>query len=309
MPSAVNQPRLFTKMLALMLAVASLSLGMSARGAGADFTFAAFGDTPYTEDEEPRFVSMIAEINRAPLAFSIHVGDFKSGWSPCTDALFLQRREWFALFHQPLIYTPGDNEWADCHRAFGAATDPLERLQKLRELFFADHQSLGQNKIPLARQRAAFPENARWEHEGITFVTVNVPGGNNQRMPAEMAARDQANIAWIISAFAEARARSHRAVVIATQANSISGDSGRGVYAGLMRTIRRETAHFNGEVLFIHGDTHRYRVDQPLSDPNARGALRNFTRLEVFGYPFINWVRVRVIQRDGKVTFVPSPGG
>ena len=297
------------KLLTQMLAASGLCLSLIAHSAGADFTFAAFGDTPYVEEEEPRFVSMIAEINRAPLAFSIHVGDFKSGWSPCTDALFLQRREWFALFHQPLIYTPGDNEWTDCHRAFGAAMDPLERLQKLRQLFFADALSLGQNKIPLTQQSAAFPENVRWEHEGVMFVTVNVPGGNNQRMPAEMAARDQANSAWIVGTFAEARARSHRAVVIATQANSISGDSGRGVYAGLMRTVRNETANFNGEVLFIHGDTHRYRVDQPLSDPNARGTLRNFTRLEVFGYPFINWVRVRVTWRDGKVTFTPSPGG
>ncbi len=291
------------------LAAFSLCMGVAAQSAGADFTFAAFGDTPYTEDEEPRFISMIAEINREPLAFSIHVGDFKSGWSPCSDALFLQRREWFALLHQPLIFTPGDNEWTDCHRAFGAAHDPMERLQKLRSLFFFDNYSLGQQKITLARQSKAYPENARWEHEGIVFATLNVPGSkNNMSMPAEFAARSNANEAWITGTFSAARAKSSRAVVLAFQANPFSGSSKNGPYASLMNAITRETVNFNGEVLMIHGDTHRYRMDQPLADPRARATLRNFTRLEVFGYPFVNWVRIRVSQRDGKVTFTASPG-
>ena len=282
----------------------------ASQGTRADFTFAAFGDTPYTEDEESRFIGMIAEINHEPLAFVLHVGDFKSGWSPCTDALFTQRRDWFALFHQPLIYTPGDNEWTDCHRALGAARDPLERLQKLRSLFFADNYSLGQRKITLARQSAAYPENARWEHEGIMFATLNVPGSsNNARLPNELAARGKANDAWIISAFAQARAQSRRAVVLAMQADPFAGD-GRVSrnYAPLMNTITRETMNFNGEVLLIHGDTHRYRFDQPLTDSRTKQTLSNFTRLEVFGYPLVNWVRVRVGQRDGKVTFSASPG-
>ena len=289
---------------------AALVICVVSHSARADFTFAAFGDTPYTEDEESRFIGMIAEINREPLAFALHVGDFKSGWSPCTDALFTQRRDWFALFHQPLIYTPGDNEWTDCHRALGAARDPLERLQKLRSLFFADNYSLGQRKITLARQNAAYPENARWEHEGIVFATLNVPGSNNNaRMADELAARSKANGAWITSTFAHARAQSRSAVVVAMQANPFAGDNRVGRhYASLMNTITRESMNFNGEVLLIHGDTHHYRIDQPLMDPRTQQALRNFTRLEVFGYPFVNWVRVRVSQRGGKVTFSVSPG-
>ena len=72
--------------------------------------------------------------------------------------------------------------------------------------------------------------------------------------------------------------------------------------------MTQETVNFSGEVLLIHGDSHRYRFDQPLLDPRTKHALPNFTRLEVFGYPFMNWVRVRVAQRDGKVTFSASPG-
>ena len=61
----------------------------------ADFVFAAFGDTPYSREEEARFPDLVAEMNREPLAFVAHVGDFKAAWTPCDDELFLQRREWF----------------------------------------------------------------------------------------------------------------------------------------------------------------------------------------------------------------------
>ena len=57
---------------------------------------------------------------------------------------------------------------------------------------------------------------------------------------------------------------------------------------------------FPGEVLLIHGDTHDYRLDQPLTDD--RGAvLENFTRLETFGSPDIGWVRVVVDTLRGQV--------
>jgi hypothetical protein len=280
----------------------------------ADFTFAAYGDTPYTEDEASRHIGMIAEMNREPLAFVVHIGDFKNSWSPCTDALFMQRRDEFALFHHALIYTPGDNEWSDCWRApymAGATRDPLERLQKLRSLFFADNYSLGQQKIALARQNAGYPENARWEHQGILFVALNVPGDNNNlRMPEEFAARDKAVLIWLESAFSLARAQRHRALVVAMQANPfLRSAKDKNGYAGVLDALRRETVNFDGEVLLIHGDTHHYRFDQPLAHPRTRKLLRNFTRLEVFGYPFSNWVRVKVAQRDGRVTFAVSPGG
>jgi hypothetical protein len=292
--------------------IAAWLIGLSCGIARADFTFAAFGDTPYTDDEEARFPSMIVEINREKLAFVIHVGDFKSGWSPCTNKLFELRRDQFAWFQHPLIYTPGDNEWADCWRptvASRATRDPLERLQKLRTLFFADNHALGQRKLLLKRQSATYPENASWEHEGIVFATLNVPGGNNLRMPEEFAERGKANDAWIATAFGEARTQARRAVILVMQANPFGRD-GRveSAYASLMANITRETVNFDGEVLLIHGDSHRYRMDQPLQDPRTKHALRNFTRLEVHGYPFMNWVRVRVAQRDGKVTFSASPG-
>jgi hypothetical protein len=291
----------------------ALLLCSSTAVAAADFTFAAFGDAPYTEAEEAPLIGVIAAINREPLAFAINVGDFKSGWSPCTDALVAKRQEWFALIHHPLIYTPGDNEWTDCWRALGtsqAERDPLNRLQLLRRSFFADALSLGQRKIALARQSNAFPEHARWEHEGIVFATLNVPGGdNNARVPREYSMRAKAIDDWISETFRIARQQSNGAVVLAMQANPWTfGGNPRKNYLALLSTLAREAQQFSGEVLLIHGDTHHYRIDQPLADPIGGALLRNFTRVEVFGSPAVNWVRVQVSRRNGRLSFSATRG-
>jgi hypothetical protein len=283
------------------------------RLAAQDFTFAAFGDAPYIESEEAQFAGVLTAINRAPLAFAIHVGDFKSGWSPCTDALFLRRRDAFALVHHPLIYVPGDNEWADCWRAPGSpetVRNPVERLQQLRRLFFSDGYSLGQRKIALERQNAEFPEHARWTHNGVLFATLNVPGGdNNARLPGESAARTRMLEAWIADTFRMARTQSHGAVVLAMQANPWTfGGNIKKSYHAITTAIARETARFDGETLLIHGDSHRYRIDKPMIDPRTGRPLRNFTRIEVFGSPAVNWVRISVIQEKGRIRFESAPG-
>ena len=44
----------------------------------------------------------------------------------------------FAQFEDPLVYTPGDNEWTDCHetKEFSSGA-PLNELAAVRSLFFA----------------------------------------------------------------------------------------------------------------------------------------------------------------------------
>jgi hypothetical protein len=61
-------------------------------------------------------------------------------------------------------------------------------------------------------------------------------------------------------------------------------------------------------VVLVHGDTHRFRVDHPLLHPETRRPLANFTRIEVFGSPSVNWVRVRVESDGSKLKFEVTPG-
>ncbi len=292
-----------------------LWLVVAAAPAG-EFTFAALGDVPYTAEEEAGFIAMMAEFNREPLAFVVHVGDFKNGHSDCGDEVFLQRKQWFELSHHPFIFVPGDNEWTDCWRHSAGGYRPLERLQKLRELFFAEGSSLGQRHLRLMRQTEAdaahpYPEHARWMHGGIVFATLNVPGGDNNFSAdrGEFRARDAAVRDWIKQAFRFAREQRLAGVVLMMQANPWTAVGARRQgYALLHETLAAETMDFAGEVVLIHGDTHRFRVDRPLLHPDTHRPLANFTRIEVFGSPTVNWVRVRVENTGGKLKFDVTPG-
>lgn len=284
--------------------------------AAEDFTFAALGDTPYSVEEEAGFIAMIAGLNHEPLAFVVHVGDFKNGHSDCSDAVFVQRKQWFELSHHPFIYVPGDNEWTDCWRPAAGRYEPLERLRKLRELFFAQSSSLGQRPLELVRQVQAkpahpYPEHARWAHGGLVFATLNVPGGDNNsaRNPAEFRARDAAVRDWIRQAFRLAHEQQLAGVVLMMQANPWVAVGARGQgFSPLLETLTAETVGFAGAVLLIHGDTHHFRVDRPLLHPDTRRPLANFTRIEVFGSPSVNWVRIRVRTDAGNLKFDVTPG-
>jgi len=294
-----------------VIAGLALSVALAGDPSAAEFTFGALGDTPYTRFEEAYFPELLAGMSQEDLAFVVHVGDFKAARAPCSDELFRQRREWFDLVRHPFVFVPGDNEWTDCSGFQAGGHDPLERLAKLRELFSGSEESLGRRRIRLARQSPDYPEHARWRHGNVLFMTLNVPGNaNNARhMPEEFRSRSAAVARWLEQSFNLARGDRLRAVVIFMQANPWVSPTNRYFgYRELLATMARETLGYDGEVLLVHGDTHRFRVDSPLDDPATGALVANFTRVEVFGSPGMNWVRIRVIEDAERVGFEVTPG-
>jgi hypothetical protein len=216
----------FCSIIVLLTAVASSGPAPTQQ----QFSFGLIGDLGYGAANEPLLDNVFDDLNRTSLAFVVHLGDLASARRGCTDALTARRLAQFRASANPLVYTPGDNEWTDCHEKFGVAGgDPLERLAKLRSVFFADEQSFGQRRIPLTQQSkdpkfAKYRENARWDHAGVTFVTLHVVGSNNGRGrtsdgDAEFAERNSANLDWLRESFRHARAIDSRAVMILQQAN------------------------------------------------------------------------------------------
>ena len=258
------------------------------------FAFAVMGDTPYSDAEEERFLSMMKRVDAEPVDFVVHVGDFKAGSrSPCSDALFLKRKAQFDASAHPFVYTPGDNDWVDCRRAANGAFDPIERLAKLREIFFGDAHSLGAERMATQLQ-PGLPENRMWERGGVVFATVNVQGSNNNRgfdrpNDREAEARDQANLAWL--AQAEARAARAAGLVVFTQANL--WDANAPTYVAYVEALVDIAARLGKPVLFVHGDTHRYRADTPFKARDGT-SVTNPSRLEVYGSPFVGWIKVDV---------------
>lgn len=161
----------------LALGAVGCSGGQESSGAeGSEFDIGLIGDFLYNAEQETQAENMLDELNGEDLAFITHDGDIKGGSTPCTDEIFDGELERFEGSENPLIYTPGDNDWTDCHRT---GDDPNERLQQVRETFFTGGESFGGRTIELTRQGEDYPENARWSYDGVTFATLHVVGSNN----------------------------------------------------------------------------------------------------------------------------------
>ncbi len=130
---------------------------------------------------------------------------------------------------------------------------------------------------------------------------------------AEYLERDAANVAWLSESFAQAKAKNARGLVLVVQADpgfdwpeteefddsTLPGVSG---YRHFMSKLAEQTQAFKGEVLFVHGDTHFFKLDKPLFNPG--NTLTNFTRLQTFGSPSLHWVKVTVDPASNSVFLV-----
>lgn len=289
----------------------SRSRAEEASGPATGFEFALIGDVPYDESQATNgFPNMIQEINAADLAFVVHDGDIKAGATPCTDDCFERVHAQFQTIRHPLVYIFGDNEWSDCGKVKTNAFDPLERLQKLRDMFTRGDRSLGGRTMRLQRQSAdpqfaAFRENVRWTKGGVVFAGLNVPGDDNHFGAPEFAIRNAANIAWMKEAFALATRGNARAVMIIMQANPnydvAATNRTRKGFNQMLKVLEEETIAFRKPVVLVHGDSHYFRIDQPMVSSKSKRRVENFLRVETFGNPDVHWLRAIVDGRDPNV--------
>jgi hypothetical protein len=277
------------------------------------FEFVAIGDIPYKiPDDYPKVDRLIGVINALKPAFTLHLGDIKSGSSPCTDEVFRKALDQIQTIESPVVYTIGDNEWTDCHRKDAGSYDPRERLAKVREMFFADPgKSLGKSRMAVESQGLTMPEfktyieNTRFIKNDVMVLGVHVPGSNNGfesqdavTAAIEFAARNKANLAWINASFQLARERNAKALVIFMQASfdeerlpnkSLPRQSG---YLGTLSAIEAGIKDFGKPMLLLHGDEHEFVVSPLL---NARGkAIPGVTRVMGWGENYVRGVRITV---------------
>ena len=86
-----------------------------------------------------------------------------------------------------LIVSLAASDWVNC-KAKNGKSIAIERLNRVRELFFAEDVSFGDTDISLIRQSSSakfrsYAENARWEYGDILFATINLPADNNHYLP------------------------------------------------------------------------------------------------------------------------------
>jgi hypothetical protein len=326
------------------------------------FTFAAIGDWPYanTAVKPPKRVlfdnaNLLSDsINADPdVSLVLHIGDIHSGSEPCTGAGLTAVPpgsipsynqsvfSFFEKFNPPFVYTPGDNEWTDCHKTKELTSGaPLNELAAVRSMFFPNPgMTLGVNKKHVSTQAfdfdrnhpedAQFVENVMWQHRGVVFVTLNMPGSNNDGLPwsgnadklpsapfldeparvREAAQRTLADLRWLDKAFDRAEDEHAKAVVIGVQADMfdpaaiLAGGDGLGNYTIFVQELAERSIRFGRPVLLINGDSHVYGFDKPLADPTtATGkihntpAVPNLTRITVQGSTTApaEWLKVTI---------------
>ena len=296
--------------LALGLAVAAVTSAVAVAPAAATpkpktTTYAVIGDTPYGASMIAAWPSHIADLNADPaVSLVMHLGDIKNGSSRCDTTYFEAIRASFDTFEDPLVYTPGDNEWTDCHRANNGGYQPAgpvvpgapivtagpSRLDEVRRIFYpTPGRTLGQHPRAVQSQRAPFVENTRWQDAGVTFAELNVTGSNNDLAPwfgaaqtdalkkiqaDEVAQRSAANLRWLDETFLQAFLTNARGVSIGIQADmwdpAIIGDpAGYSGFTSFVNRLAFWSKVYGRPVLLLNGDSHLYEADRPLVDKAA----------------------------------------
>lgn len=249
--------------------------------------FVVLGDMPYGQDQVRSLQFIGGKIREAEFPFVIHYGDLKAGNAPCDDALLAERRNLLLqLVEGGLFYTPGDNDWTDCDRAAAGGFDELERLDKIRAFFFSE-DTPSRPEWQVARQSPDYPENARWVHDGLQFVSLHIVGSDNGRReiegtdPPEKAldavdARDQANLVWLDAAFDHARRNDREGLVVVIHADpgeiahhehrarACSGSErvACNPYRPFLQRLTEQSDLFDKPVLLVHGSTSNYCLDE-----------------------------------------------
>lgn len=312
-----------------------------------EFKVGLWGDQFYSDDmaiKAKRTKQTIDSLNQHNLSFTLYAGDTKNGHTKCTDqAIGADIKRIFNALNVPTIYSLGDNEWTDCHRTSNGSYDPLERLAYLRKTFFSTDKSQGTKPLTLTRQATngkAYSENSRFVKNNVEFVSLAVPGSNNNLVAtkkqctkkslrtqsdcdtasAEYQARNAKNIDWLKASFKEARDKHYAGVVVTIQADiffpfelsdggfkesflpSLNDKNG---FTDFYKVLQSETHNYNGQVLLVHGDSHYFKMDKPMYDNNGQ-LTANFTRVEVFGEEDNSWVEL-IVNPNSKEVFTVKP--
>jgi hypothetical protein len=240
------------------------------------YDIALLGDMPYGTAREAPYQRLIDDVNSYGPKLVAHIGDTKSGSTLCDDAHYPKALAFFSNFFAPVIYSVGDNEWTDCMRTNNGRYDPIGRLNIIRKTFFSSSLSLGRLNTELIRQSDAYPENAMLVRDPAVFLSIHMPGSNNNREyrtaqgapnpfydnDQEYNSRNAANLAWLRAGFKAARDNRAMGVMILTQANMFEGFMSTGTgsthsgYADFVAALRDETKKYDGEVFMVSGDTH-----------------------------------------------------
>jgi hypothetical protein len=248
-----------------LFACGMLGLALPALAVSDEFRFAVIGH-PFSDSlgDDTALRKALAETDEDNLAFVV-VGGIKSPAEPCSDRIYEQRKALFEYAKNGVIVSIAASDWSECRYSNGRPA-AVERLNRLRELFFTGDFSLGASKLPLVRQSAIakfrdYGENVRWEFGNIMFATLNLPANNNRYLSAagrnnEFEDRLIANHDWLQRVFTFSKQKKAPGIVIFCDGSPVTEPTGlngmRDGFAETRQLLETLTAKFPGKVLIIH---------------------------------------------------------
>jgi hypothetical protein len=181
----------------------------------------------FTDGGEKRLKQALRDNDDDDVAFLVVTG-IKGANEPCTDKLYQKRRELIDDARRPVVVLPAGSDWAECRNSAGRS-DAIERLNRIRELFYGEPDTLGARKLALTRQSMSprfrsYAENAHWSVGKVLYATVNMPANNNHYLNeagrnSEYEDRLVANRFWLNRLFAIARRDKLEALVLFSEGN------------------------------------------------------------------------------------------
>lgn len=253
------------------LLLAFLLTGSSAAQAEpAAFSFGVIAPVRSDATNDAGLSQAIQATDADNLAFVVSSG-IKTAQEPCTDQLFFRRKELFQSAKNGVIVSVAAGDWTSC-KAHNGRSMAVERLSRIRELFFGNEFSFGGTKLPLTRQAntprfRTYVENLRWDIGNVVFATVHLPANNNDFVAAagrnsEFEDRMMADRNWLHRVFGVATQKGAAGIVLFSDGDPIASPDalelpGLGVRRDGFIEIRKQilalSARFSGKVVLVHG--------------------------------------------------------
>jgi hypothetical protein len=255
--------RFIRSLLAFSLVASIMPVSADAK----EFSFAVMFHPHEEESGEPAMRDTINRTDELNLSFVVANG-IKSASEPCDDSFYEHRKSLLDDAKNGVIVSLAGSDWAECKSANGKSA-AVERLTRMRELFFADDFSLGGSKIPLTRQSAIakfriYPENTRWEFDNVLFATLNLPSNNNHYSSqagrnSEFDDRLIANKDWLQRIFAHATRKKRNGIVLFFDGDALQKnkrpEGGRDGFSEIRKSLTTLAVKFPGKVLIVHSRT------------------------------------------------------
>ena len=236
----------------------------------ANFSFGVIAHTAEAAPDDAGLREALAASDADNLAFVV-VNGIKASAEACSDQLLMRRRSLFEQAENGVIVSIAGSDWSACRYEDGQSR-AIERLNRIRDLFYSNDFSFGASKLPVARQARipkfrTYAENLRWEFDGLVFATINVPSDNNRYIYAagqngEFEDRVIADRAWLHRLFLSAAQHDAAAIVIFVDGNPLSiktpatsnaAGQRRDGFIEIRKQIEDLAQRFNGKILLIHG--------------------------------------------------------